>query len=65
MDNAYVGYNFGRLGNSDLSLTAQAIVQNAFVITGYSGIDPEVAGGIDNTIYPRPRVFSLNLNLRY
>lgn len=65
MDNAYVGYNFGRLGNSDLSLTAQAIVQNAFIITGYSGIDPEVAGGIDNTIYPRPRVFSLNLNLRY
>jgi iron complex outermembrane receptor protein len=65
MDNMFVGYNFGNLGNSDLQLSAQAIVQNAFVITGYSGLDPEVAGGIDNNIYPRPRVFSLNLNLRY
>lgn len=65
MDNFFVGYNFGNIGNSDLRLSAQAIVQNAFVITGYSGLDPEVAGGIDNNIYPRPRVFSLNLNLRY
>ncbi|MBI1191904.1 MAG: SusC/RagA family TonB-linked outer membrane protein [Bacteroidetes bacterium] len=64
MDNIFVGYNFGNLGNSDIGLSLNAIVQNAFVITGYSGLDPEVAGGIDNNIYPRPRVFSLNLNLR-
>ncbi len=64
MDNIFVGYNFGNLGNSNVGLNLSAIVQNAFVITGYSGLDPEVAGGIDNTIYPRPRVFSLNLNLR-
>jgi len=64
MDNIFVGYNFGNLGNSNIGLSLNAIVQNAFVITGYSGLDPEVAGGIDNTIYPRPRVYSLNLNLR-
>ena len=64
MDNIFVGYNFGNLGNSNVGLSLSAIVQNAFVITGYSGLDPEVAGGIDNAIYPRPRVFSLNLNLR-
>ncbi len=64
MDNMFVGYNFGNIGNSNVGLTMSAIVQNAFVITGYSGLDPEIAGGIDNTIYPRPRVFSLNLNLR-
>ncbi len=64
MDNMFVGYNFGNLGNSSVGLTLTAIVQNAFIITGYSGLDPEVAGGIDNAIYPRPRVFSINLNLR-
>jgi len=64
MDNIFVGYNFGNLGNSNIGLSLNAIVQNAFVITGYSGLDPEVAGGIDNNIYPRPRVYSLNLNLR-
>jgi iron complex outermembrane receptor protein len=64
MDNMFVGYNFGNLGNSNIGLSLNAIVQNAFVITGYSGLDPEVAGGIDNNIYPRPRVYSLNLNLR-
>jgi iron complex outermembrane receptor protein len=39
-------------------------VQNAFTITGYSGVDP-TAGliGIDNNIYPRARTVSAGLNL--
>jgi iron complex outermembrane receptor protein len=40
-------------------------VQNAFIITNYDGIDPEVNGGIDNTVYPRPRVFLLGVNLDF
>jgi iron complex outermembrane receptor protein len=62
MDNISVGYNFGNLTES-LALRLTATVQNAFVITKYSGLDPEIAGGIDNNFYPRPRIFSINANL--
>jgi iron complex outermembrane receptor protein len=36
-----------------------------FVITKYSGMDPEVANGIDNNIYPRPRTYMITLGLNY
>jgi iron complex outermembrane receptor protein len=62
MDNISVGYHIGKLFKF-LNARASATVQNAFVITKYSGLDPEIAGGIDNNLYPRPRIFSLNLNL--
>jgi hypothetical protein len=62
MDNINVGYNFGKISKY-LNLRASATVQNAFIITKYSGLDPEIAGGIDNNFYPRPRIFSVNLNL--
>jgi iron complex outermembrane receptor protein len=63
MENISLGYNFGRIMNEKASLRLNANVQNAFVITKYAGLDPEVSGGIDNNFYPRPRVFSLGLNL--
>ena len=40
-------------------------VQNIATITGYSGIDPEVFGGIDGTVYPRPRTFVLGAKLNF
>lgn len=64
MDNLSVGYDFGRVFNDYAGLTIAAIVQNVFVISPYSGVDPELAGGIDNSIYPRPRIYSLNINLK-
>ena len=48
-------------GNIDISIS----VQNLFLLTKYSGLDPEIGGGIDNNIYPRPRVFTLNLNFNF
>jgi iron complex outermembrane receptor protein len=42
-----------------------ANVQNAFVITKYTGLDPEINGGIDNNFYPRPRTFVLGVNLDF
>ncbi|MFC0183207.1 hypothetical protein ACFFJX_11815 [Pseudarcicella hirudinis] len=36
-----------------------ATAQNVFVITKYRGLDPEIAGGIDNKLYPRARTISL------
>lgn len=65
MDNLYIGYNFGKVINNKLGLRATGSVQNVFVITKYSGLDPEVNGGIDNNIYPRPRTFALTLNLDF
>lgn len=53
---------------SALSLYAQ--VDNLFTITGYNGIDPEVAlstygARIDNGPYPRARTFSLGVNVTF
>lgn len=65
MDNITLGYTFGNLFEGISSLRLSAAVQNAFVITNYSGLDPEVFNGIDNNMYPRPRTFMLGLNLNF
>ncbi len=64
-DNINVGYNFGRLWEDKVGVRVTATVNNAFTITKYSGLDPEIAGGIDNNFYPRPRIFSLGVNLDF
>lgn len=65
MDNMSVGYNFNQLFTEKLKARVSFTVQNAFFVTNYSGLDPEVDGGIDNNIYPRPRVFVFGVNLTY
>lgn len=65
LDNVYVGYNFGNLWNDRVSTRLNFAIQNAFVLSTYKGIDPEVAGGIDNNTYPRARIYTLNLNLTF
>ena len=65
LDNLSAGYNFDRVFSQKLKARLSFTVQNAFVITKYKGIDPEVDGGIDNNIYPRPRTFLLGLNLTF
>ncbi|WP_440998748.1 SusC/RagA family TonB-linked outer membrane protein [Fodinibius sp. SL11] len=65
MDNVSVGYTFNNLFDQVQSLRVSGTVQNAFVITNYSGLDPEVFSGIDNEVYPRPRTFILGLSLNF
>lgn len=65
MDNISLGYNFTQLFTEKLKARVSFTVQNAFFITKYSGLDPEVANGIDNNFYPRPRTFLVGLNLTY
>lgn len=67
MDYINLGYNFNKLKftNNKVGLNANISVQNVFVVTKYSGLDPEVNGGIDNNIYPRPRIYSLNLTFDF
>jgi len=64
MDNINLGYNVGRICKH-ATLRVSANVQNVFVITKYSGLDPEIPSGIDNNFYPRPRTYSLGLNLDF
>lgn len=68
LDNINIGYNVGKISkNGNTNLRLQANVSNVFVITKYSGLDPENASssGVDNVIYPRPRVISCGLNLDF
>lgn len=65
LDDINLGYTFDTLGNwKNAKLRIGLSVQNVFVITGYSGLDPEI-GGIDGSIWPRPRTFSLRANLNF
>ena len=63
MDNANIGYNFGKIFGNTGSFRVSGNVQNVFTITKYKGLDPEVNNGIDNNFYPRPRTFVLGLSL--
>lgn len=64
LDNLSLSYNVGKI-NKWASLTVSAMVQNVFTITGYSGTDPEMPNGMDNSFYPRPRTYSVSLGLQF
>jgi iron complex outermembrane receptor protein len=62
MDNITIGYSFNYRGQP---LRLFGTIQNAFTITGYSGVDPTAGlNGIDNNIYPRARTITAGLNVR-
>lgn len=67
LDDINVGYTFRRIGGHDADLRLAVGMQNVFILTGYSGTDPEVISenGIDNTMWPRPRTWSLRLGLNF
>lgn len=62
VDHITLGYTFPTLVKNGLRI--YGTVQNPVLVTNYSGLDPEVFGGIDNTIYPRARtvLFGLSVN---
>lgn len=64
MDNLRAGYNFGPV-NDHVSLQLSAMVQNVFTITKYRGVDPEISSGVDSSLYPRPRIFSITVGLEF
>ena len=74
LQNVSLGYNFGELIKKGTSLSLTAAAQNLFLITNYKGLDPELnavgvgtttTAGIDNTIYPRARTFTVGLNVGF
>ena len=64
-DNITLGYSFDGSSNKAPSGRVYASATNVFTITKYDGIDPEVGGGIDNNMYPRPFTLLLGLNLNF
>lgn len=64
MDNLQLTYDFGKLGFIQ-GLNLSAMVQNVFTITKYSGLDPENDWGIEGSVYPRPRTYSLTVGLNF
>lgn len=65
IDNITLGYTFRKLWNKKSSLRMSFSVQNVCTFTSYSGIDPELYNGIDREMYPRPRTYTLSLNLNF
>lgn len=65
LDNVTLGYDLGNVINGISNIHIYTTVQNVFTITDYKGLDPEISGGIDNNIYPRPRTFLLGLNVNF
>ncbi len=65
IENITLGYAFNKLFTNRLNGRFYVTAQNVAVFTKYSGLDPEVAGGIDNNVYPRPRMFLAGVNLNF
>jgi len=69
LDNLSIGYKFD-VSKVDFIKNARLYVsgKNLFVITNYSGYDPEVStrgGGIDYLSYPRPRTFITGVSISF
>ncbi len=72
MTNATLSYNFGSVGKSIKGLSLYVTGQNLFVITKYSGFDPEVntdhningvpSTGIEYIPYPSARTITFGIN---
>ena len=67
LDDINLGYTFKDLGNWGGNIRVAAACQNVLVLSKYSGIDPEVnsTDGVDRTFWPRPRTYSLRLNINF
>lgn len=65
MDNLNFGYNVGRIWQDKVGMKLNFTIQNVFVVTKYTGLEPEISNGVDNNFYPRPRIFSLGVNLDF
>jgi iron complex outermembrane receptor protein len=67
MDDMNLGYTFHDAGRWGAVVRVAFSMQNVFILTGYSGPDPETTSenGIDNTMWPRSRTYSIRLNIKF
>ena len=65
MDNITVAYTFRNFLGTNADARLSLAGQNLILITDYKGLDPEINSGIDKSIYPRPRMYTLGLNVNF
>jgi iron complex outermembrane receptor protein len=65
LDNVTLAYTFQNALGNGTTLRLSGAVNNVLLITDYKGIDPEIGGGIDNNLYPRPRMYTVGLNVNF
>lgn len=79
LQSASLGYNWPMSGEGAFdSLRLSFTGQNLFIITGYSGLDPEISSntgslnasnvpsrGIDYAAFPRPKTYTLGVNVTF
>ena len=67
LDDVNMGYTFKDIGRWGSNIRLALSMQNVYILTGYSGPDPETTSenGIDNTMWPRSRTYSLRLNVKF
>ncbi len=67
LDDINLGYTFKDIRNWGGNIRVAASCQNVFVISSYSGLDPEVNSedGLDKTFWPRPRTYSVRVNINF
>lgn len=65
IDNITLGYRLPEDIFKDIGLRVYGSAQNVGTVSDYTGLDPEIPGGVDGNFYPRPRVFILGLNVDF
>ena len=66
IDDINLGYTF-HLKRFAESIRVAASIQNVATFTKYRGLDPELQGvdGVDNNMFPRPRLYTIRLNINF
>ncbi len=67
MDDINLGYTFRNFKHWGGNIRVAGSVQNVFTITKYKGMDPELtsADGVDGNLIPRPRLYTVRLNINF
>ncbi|WP_445957530.1 SusC/RagA family TonB-linked outer membrane protein [Yeosuana sp.] len=65
IDYITLGYKLPNNTFKDVGVRFYGSAQNILTITDYTGLDPEISGGIDNNFYPRPTTFVFGVNIDF
>ncbi len=65
IDNIVLGWSFNNVPKLFSNGRVYVAVQNPFVFTKYKGLDPEIFGGYDSNLYPRPLTIMVGTNLTF
>lgn len=63
-DNISLSYKFAKFTKNS-TLRVSGSVNNVFILTKYSGQDPETFGAYESNFYPRPTTYTLGLGLDF